>query len=131
MRCFLLTVSQGCVLDRYTNNFSLFSVLEEVTPTSYPARLDVNTVAFFLVDDRDRGTEHEVRLSVAHQGVESFNSEPLAFTPTGARHRVRMNGLVLPEPGQYEVRIDLRLKGTDSWSREPMSWPLTANTVMQ
>jgi hypothetical protein len=131
MHCFLLTLAQGCALDRYTNNFSLFSVLEEVTPSAYPARLSVTTVAFFLIEERERGVEHEVRLAIDHQGVESFTSAPLAFTPSGRRHRVRMNGLVLPEPGAYEVHIDWRLKGADAWQREAVAWPLAANGPMQ
>lgn len=131
MHCFLLAVSQGCSLDRYTNNFSLFSLLEEVTPGAYPARLMVNTVAFFLVDPSERGVDHEVRLAVAHEGVENFTSDALAFQPAGERHRVRMSGLVLPEPGSYELRIDWRTKGSDSWHREASVWPLRANNPLQ
>lgn len=131
MHCYLLTVSQGSALDRYTNNFSLFSLLEEFAPSGFPARLSVNVLAFFVVGDDHRGAEHEVRLVLSCDGSEVSTSEPLGFTPTTARHRVRMTGLVIPEPGAYRVQIDWRRKAAASWQREAAFWPLLANGPLQ
>jgi len=131
MNCYLLTVCQGSSLDRYTNNFSLFSILEEFAPSSFPAQLGVSTVAFFSVSSAEQNLDYEVRLAVTANQYEAFTSAPLAFTPTASRHRIRMNGLVIPEAGDYQVHVDWRPKDGPAWNRDSASWPLRANGPLQ
>ncbi len=131
MRCFLLAVSQASTLDRYTNNFSLFFLLEELTPSAYPVRLQAQTHAFFEVDHDERKVEHEVRLVVASQDKDEFFSDALTIEPASERHRVRMNGLVIPNPGAYRVLMEWRRKGHDAWIRGELEWPLKANSPLQ
>ncbi len=131
MHCFMLAVSQASTLDRYTNNFSLFFLLEEVTPAGYPARLKVHSHAFFEVPEEERKVEHEVRLALVSGERDCFFSDPLKVKPGAERHRVRMNGLVVPEPGQYRVHIEWRPLGTEDWMREATYWPIKANNPLQ
>jgi hypothetical protein len=131
MQCYFITVCQGSALDRYTNNFSLFSLLEEFAPSQFPAQLGVNVIAFFMVGESERNVEHEVRLVLSRDGDEVSTSDALAFTPTAARHRVRMTGLVIPEAGEYRVQVDWRQKEELAWHREDAVWPLWANGPLQ
>ena len=131
MHCFLLAVAQSSTLDRYTNNFSLFFLLEECTPSAYPAKLQVSTHAFFEVDAADRGSGHEVRLAVTRGKETCFVSDVVKFEPKSERHRVRMGGLVLPEPGAYRVNVEWKNAGDDEWTREGLSWPIKANVPVQ
>jgi hypothetical protein len=131
MRCFLLAVSQASTLDRYTNNFSLFFLLEEFTPSNYPARLPVYTHAFFEVPAENLEAEHEARLVLEGGDRDAFVSEPLRFQPTSSRHRLRMSGLVVPEPGLYRVRVEWRHLPSGPWTRDSQAWPVRANTPLQ
>lgn len=130
----MIAVAQGSTLDRYSNNFSFFQLLEQFRPSSYPARLSVFSHAFFEVDAEDAGVEHEVRLLVLLGSRNVFASEPVAFRPSGERHRVRISGLLFPEPGLYRVMVEWRPKSADpaaAWNREPVGWPIRADVPLQ
>jgi hypothetical protein len=131
MRCFMIAVSQASTLDRWSNTFSLFLLFEQFRPASYPARLAVFSHAFFEVDAAHRDVEHEVRLVVARESRTVFATEPVTFKPTGERHRVRVHGLEIPEPGLYRVVAEWRVKGGADWARESVDWPLRAEVPVQ
>lgn len=130
----MIAVAQSSTLDRYSNNFSLFLLLEQFRPSSYPARLSVFSHAFFEIDADETGAEHQVRLLVVQAGRVVFTSESVAFKPAGERHRVRIAGLAFPEPGLYRVMVEWRVKSDDEaapWTREQASWPIRADVPLQ
>lgn len=132
MRCFLLAVAQSSTLDRYTNNFSLFHLLEQFRPAGYPARLAVFSHAFFEVEAAEFGVEHEVRLVVLRDRDVTLATEPVKMKPNGERHRVRIAGLAFSEPGLYRVSVEWRraMEGAP-WIRDAASWPIRAETALQ
>lgn len=130
----MIAVAQGSTLDRYSNNFSLFMLLEQFRPSAYPARLSVFSHAFFEVDAGEAGIEHQVRLLVVQGSHTVFASEPVSFKPSGERHRVRVSGLAFPEPGLYRVMVEWRVPGEDAdarWNRESIAWPIRADVPLQ
>ena len=130
----MIAVAQGSTLDRYSNNFSFFLLLEQFRPSAYPARLAVFSHAFFEVDADEGGVEHQVRLLVVQGSRAVFVSEPVAFKPAGERHRVRISGLTFPEPGLYRVMVEWRVRSDDdaaAWTRESTAWPIRADVPLQ
>lgn len=130
----MIAVAQSSTLDRYSNNFSLFLLLEQFRPTAYPARLSVFSHAFFEIDAGDNGVEHQVRLLVVQGGRTAFASEAVSFKPAGERHRVRISGLAFPEPGLYRVMAEWRVRSEDAdapWTREAVAWPIRADVPLQ
>lgn len=130
----MIAVSQGSTLDRYSNNFSLFLLLEQFRPAAYPARLSVFSHAFFEIDADENGVEHQVRLLVLQGATPVFASEPVSFKPSGERHRIRINGLGFPEPGVFRVAVEWRRvdEGEEAgWTRESASWPVRADVPVQ
>lgn len=130
----MIAVAQGSTLDRYSNNFTLFLLLEQFRPSAYPARLAVFSHAFFEIDADENGVEHEVRLVVVQGQQAVFAADSVAFKPTGERHRVRVSGLVFPEPGLYRVMVEWRVRGDDDnapWNRESAAWPIRADVPLQ
>jgi hypothetical protein len=128
----MLAVAQASTLDRYTNNFSLFFLLEEFRPSSYPARLGVHTHAFFEIEGDEIGIDLEVRLLVLRGAETVFASDTVAMKPGGERHRVRIGGLALPEPGSYRVVVEWRRADPSAgWIREAAAWPIKANVPLQ
>ena len=134
VRCFMIAVAQGSTLDRYSNNFSLFLLLEQFRPAAYPARLSVFSHAFFEIDADEAGVQHQVRLLVVQGSRTVFASEAVSFKPSGERHRVRVSGLAFPEPGLYRVMVEWRASGDDdgaAWTRESIAWPIRADVPLQ
>lgn len=128
----MIAVAQGSALDRYSNNFSLFQLLEQFRPAAYPARLSVYSHAFFEIDAGETGIEHQVRLLVVLGSKVVFASDAVSFQPAGERHRVRISGLVFPEPGLYRVMVEWRQGGQGAaWTREPAAWPIRADVPLQ
>jgi hypothetical protein len=130
----MIAVAQASTLDRYSNNFSLFLLLEQFRPSAYPARLAVFSHAFFEVDAAEAGVEHQVRLVVMHGAASTFESEAVSFKPVGERHRVRISGLSFPEPGLYRVSVEWRPRTPDDsapWTRESVAWPIRADVPLQ
>jgi hypothetical protein len=130
----MLAVAQASTLDRYTNNFSLFLLLEQFRPASYPAKLSVFSHAFLEIDAHETGVEHELRLVVMNGSRSVYVSETVPFKPAGERHRVRIGGLSLPEPGLYRVTVEWRQKGDDDsapWTSELAAWPIRADVPLQ
>jgi len=128
----MLAVAQASTLDRYTNNFSLFFLLEEFRPPHYPARLAVHSHAFFEVDADEIGADLEVRLLLLRGAEIVFASDSVAVKPAGERHRVRIGGLAIPEPGQFRVAVEWRRAGSEAaWTREAVTWPVKANSPLQ
>ncbi len=128
----MIAVAQGSTLDRYSNNFSLFQLLEQFRPAAYPARLSVFSHAFFEVDADEVGREQQVRLLVVLGSKVVFASEAVSFQPAGDRHRVRISGLVFPEPGLYRVMVEWRPGGdAAAWTRDPAAWPIRADVPLQ
>lgn len=130
VRCFLVAVAQNSSLDRYTNNFSLFQLLEQVRPSAYPARLAVYCHAFFEVAEEERGVDHETRIVLVGGGKVVSSTAPVAFRPSGERHRVRTHGLVVPDAGLYHVMAETRPAGSGEWTRAGAAWPLRADPPM-
>jgi hypothetical protein len=130
----MIAVAQGSTLDRYSNNFSLFLLLEQFRPSAYPARLAVFSHAFFEIDADEVGVEQEVRLLVLAGARVVFASDPVSFKPAGERHRVRISGLAFPEPGLYRVTVEWRVRSDDPdalWLREQLAWPIRADVPLQ
>ena len=130
----MIAVAQASSLDRYSNNFSLFLLLEQFRPSAYPARLSVFSHAFFEIDADEVGVEHEVRLLVVQGGRTAFSSESVAFKPAGERHRVRISGLAFPEPGSYRVMVEWRTRSDNdeaAWTRDQTAWPIRADIPLQ
>jgi len=130
VRCFLIAVAQNSTLDRYSNNFSLFLLLEQMRPSAYPARLAVFCHAFFEVDEDERGVDQETRIVLVGGGQVVSSTAPVAFRPSGERHRVRTHGLVVPDAGLYHVMVERRRAGESDWIREAAAWPLRADPPM-
>jgi hypothetical protein len=133
VRCFMIAVAQGSTLDRYSNNFSLFLLLEQFRPSAYPAHLAVFTHAFFEVDADEVGIEQQVRLVVVGGNQDAFVSGPVSFKPAGERHRVRISGLAFPQPGLFRVMVEWRTGGDEgaAWNREAAGWPIRAEVPLQ
>ena len=130
-KCYLLAVTTGSSLDRYSNNVTLFNLVEQL---NFPkdrlpppgAVLPLEIHAYFELAPHEIHQRFDVRFSlVAATGLETV-TDAFAHKSTTSRFRTRTMGLPIPPvAGNYDLRVDTRQEGTASWTRDELVWPLT------
>jgi hypothetical protein len=134
-KCYLLAVTNGSSLDRYTNNVTLFSLIEQLNfPKQQPpppgAVLPLEIHAYFELLPHELNQRFEVRFTlVAATGLETVTD---AFSHRSATPRYRTRTVGLPMPpvfGNYELCVDTRPIDTEAWHRDRLSWPLVMAEV--
>mgnify|MGYP003575123760 CR=1 FL=1 len=129
-KCYLLSIAGGSSLDRYTNNVTLFNLIEQLNfPKERPPPpgtiLPLEVHAYFDLDALELHRRFEVRFAlVATSGLETL-TDGFAHKSATPRYRTRTMGLpVPPVAGSYDLRVDTRVEGVESWRRDALSWPL-------
>lgn len=130
-RCYLLALSSGSSLDRYSNNVTLFSLVEQLNfpkeqppPPGAVAPLEIH--AYFELSAAEVNQRFDVRFSlVAETGLETV-TDSFSYRSSTLRYRTRTMGLPLPPvPGAYTLNVDTRSGEQGPWQRSILSWPLT------
>jgi hypothetical protein len=129
-KCYLLTLVGGSSLDRYTNNVTLFNLVEQLNfpkerrpPPGAMVPLEIH--AYFLLDSEELNQRFEVRYSlVASSGLETL-TDIFSHRSSTPRFRTRMVGLPIPPvEGEYQLRVDTRRDESQAWQRQSASWPV-------
>ena len=129
-KCYLLAVSSGSSLDRYSNNVTLFNLVEQLNfqkdrfpPVGTVLPLEVH--AYFQLDPHELNQLFDVRFAlVAPTGLETV-TDAFAHKSATSRFRTRTVGLpVPPVAGSYDLRVETRQAGIDAWQRDALIWPL-------
>jgi hypothetical protein len=129
-KCYLLSIVGGSSLDRYSNNVTLFNLVEQLNfpkeqPPPLGSILPLEIHAYFDLSAHEVSQRFEMRFSlVAATGLETLTD---AFSHRSATPRYRTRTVGLPMPpvfGNYEVRVDTRISGTEAWQRAALAWPL-------
>jgi hypothetical protein len=128
--CYLLTVCGGSSLDQYSNNVTLFNLVEQINlPPGYtpPAQraMPLEVHAYFLVAPHEIAQPFELRFAmVASSGLETL-SDVFSHKSHTARYRTRTLGLPFPPVCEsYQLCVDLRQSQSDGWRRQPLTWPI-------
>jgi len=129
-KCYLLTLTSGSSLDQYSNNVTLFNLVEQINvpPLAPPppgGLLPLEVHAYFQLLPHEISTSFEIRfVLLAGSGLETA-TEPFAHKSATPRYRTRTLGVPLPPVmGQYELKVDFRLSGHEGWTRDAAAWPL-------
>lgn len=121
IECYLIAVCRASAIDRDTNNFSLFHVVEAVQiPPSVLGQVVPLEVHFYLeTAASDVGREIEVRIVwCAEGGVETPGELHIPIKFVHRRSRTRAMALKLPMAhGNYKLRLDWRVPGSGEWKR--------------
>ncbi|HEY6556643.1 MAG TPA: hypothetical protein VI072_05195 [Polyangiaceae bacterium] len=131
-KCYLLTLTSGSSLDQYSNNVTLFNLVEQINlpPHAEPppgALLPLEIHAYFQLLPHEMNLSFEIRF-VLVSSSSGLETPTQAFThkSTTPRYRTRAFGLPVPPlSDQFELRVDFRIEGHQSWTRDNATWPLT------
>lgn len=131
--CYFLGVCRGSALDRDTNNFTLFQLLEEV---QVPEPLLGQTLPFEMhfylaVTGESINAPSEFQIVWKEQdGREQPGANVFRLELSHDRVRNRTFALQLPiKAGAYRIYLEWRTPNTKPWTRSVASWPLTIGII--
>lgn len=129
IRGYLLALCTGSALDKSSNNFTLFNLIERV---SVPADLLAQPLPFelhyyFFVDPSARNTDFEMRVVRTDENGTADPGDALPVrTNDSERFRMRAMAFRLPKAfGQYRLHLEWRRRGEVTWNVDPLVWPLS------
>jgi hypothetical protein len=130
-KCYLLALASGSSLDRYSNNVTLFSLVEQLNfPKEQPpppgAVVPLEIHAYFELGEGEVNQRFDIRFAlVAETGLETL-SDVFSHRSNTPRFRTRTLGLPLPPvPGAYTLTVDTRPAEGSVWQRANVTWPIT------
>lgn len=128
MRCYLTAVSLASSIDATTNTLSLFSLVEQVEVSEFPAVVPLELHAGLQLTDSERasGTEFEVSFAMELDGKPTNESAAVTIRPSALHHRIRVSPVQIPSVGAFQVIARWREKGHAEWALGEVRWPLTA-----
>jgi hypothetical protein len=130
-KCYLLTLTSGSSLDQYSNNVTLFNLVEQINvpPQAEPppgSLLPLEIHAYFQLLPHEISLSFEVRFVLVASTGQEISTQSFTHKSLTPRYRTRAFGLPVPTVmDQYELKVDWRLTGHEGWTRDAASWPLT------
>lgn len=129
LRCYMLAVCAGSSHDKASNNFTLFSLVEQIhlPKEALGATVPFEVHAYFMVQDAAaKHSQFEMRvIRVAPDGSEDEGATLPFQTAEGPRLRVKCAALRLPRTfGAHALRLEWRRRGDGEWRRDEAIWPL-------
>lgn len=123
--CYLIALCAGSSLDRDTNSFSLFSLIDELAAPEggvYP--LEFHTYWELEPEELNQAFEFKVYVEDAG-GRELHPTVPFRLMSSARRWRQRSLGIRVPnETGEFHLRVQWKRAGEESWTTVPVRWPL-------
>lgn len=134
--CYLLAITQGSVLDHYTNNWTLFSLTETLRigpdqqlPTKPIPLAPFEVHVYWYLLPEEFGTEFEWRLVFVTPKADVPAEETFPLKSQNKRYRIRIMGFPILATGQILLRVEWRKKGDQEWSRSDAFWPIDIEHV--
>jgi hypothetical protein len=135
MKCYLVCLCAGSSLDRDTNNFTLFQLVERLQlPVAafpqlpfqrHPAPIELHIYVDTDPEELSRGAIEVWPVWVSSDGSKLTATPEGQLLPLqGRRARIRFQAILLPAiAGYYHLQVDWRWQGDDAWSRFTAEWP--------
>lgn len=122
--CYLLAVAKGSSLDTYSNNWTLFHLVEQVQVSQTPNALPFEIHTYWLFQPDEYNEEFEFRFVLLPLLGDRVEGRPFPLRSTTPRYRLRATGLPLPGFGDYTLQVEWRRPGQESWELGHIFWPL-------
>lgn len=115
MRTILAVCCNGAAVDRFSNTLSLFEVIEEIQPSTYPAVLPRLIYVVLLERSKDEPSTLDAKIICDVNGKQVLEDDVnIDFQDKlRERHVVTIHGIPVAAPGELRLRLKhRRLRGT-------------------
>lgn len=130
-RCYLLAVMRGSSLDTSSNNWTLFSLIEQRRIPKFPAVLPLEIHTYWQFAPDEMNVDFEFRMVfVPDEGNETV-SQSVSLKSKTRRLRMRLHGIPIAEPREYELRVEWRELHAAEWTRADIFWPLQVEMLTE
>lgn len=130
-RCYLLAVAYGSALDRYTNNWTLFSLTEQLQLPQVPAQVNLETHVYWEFTPPEYNEDFDMRLVLVLGDGNRVGSQPFELRSATRRFRMRLTGLRLEATGECFLTTEWRRRGEEAWTRCDVAWPLVVEELRE
>jgi hypothetical protein len=127
-RCYLYTIAERSALDSSSNNFTLFSLVEQVQVNQFPVTLPFEIHSYWKFAPDEINVDFQLRIILVSSTGDEVSSDPAPLRSSTPRFRVRATGIHLRRPGSYELRIEWRESESEHWTRDNVFWPLQVSS---
>ena len=124
--CYLLAVCMNSSLDASTNNYSLFTLVEEFATNEFPVILPMELHAYWHFDPHEVNVDFEFRVVFISSVDKVHPSSPIALKSPSPRYRLRNRSLPIVEPADYKIQVEWREQDSPEWTRCHIFWPFNA-----
>lgn len=128
--CYLIAVCHGSALDEYTNNWSLFTLTEQIKftpqkgmPEGARLALPLEVHAYWSLSPEEFGQEFEWRVLFEGSNGEKVWDQIFTLKAEKRRHRTRIRGMPMLAYGDLKLRVEWRRKDQQEWTRCAAFWP--------
>jgi hypothetical protein len=128
-KCYLLTLTSGSSVDQFSNNVTLFNLVEQINLPRDPepppgALLPLEIHAYFQLLPHEINHGFEIRFVLVGSSGTETSTQVFSHKSVTQRYRTRVMGLPVPGFDQFELRVEFRLAGHESWTRDAALWPV-------
>jgi hypothetical protein len=123
-RCYLLALASGSALDQYTNNWTLFSLIEQLQVSRLPTTVPLETHAYWEFAPSEHGEAFEMRLILNLPDGRRAASQAFELRSATRRYRMRLAGLQLEAFGECVLTTEWRRPDDEKWTQSDAAWPL-------
>jgi hypothetical protein len=123
--CYLITVSRGSSLDRYSNNWSLFTLVEQVEVKRIPIDLPFEIHTYWKFEPHECNEDFEMRVLFVHPTGERTPGDPFSLRSPTPRFRFRVTGFPVTVAGDCTFRVEWRRPGQETWKLCHVYWPFS------
>lgn len=131
-KCICLITCQGASLDQATQNWTLFSTVEQVSTPFLGVPHPLETITFWHVPDAELNKKFKLRLVLETENGNQRAAETpeLEFVAGARRHRLRILGFPFPAtPGHYVAKVEWRSAESATWQKEAAEWRVEINAA--
>jgi len=128
---YLIAVCKGSALDEYTNNWSLFTLTEQIKltpekpiPEGVKLALPLEVHVYWWLSPEEFGQEFEWRIVFEGSNGEKVWDQVFTLKPEKRRHRSRIRGIPVLAQGNLRLKVEWRPKQKQEWVRCSAFWPL-------
>jgi uncharacterized protein DUF6941 len=118
IKCVTLLCSDDYSVDRETGNISLFSILDRIHCSAFPAVINRFAICFYLTRDSADPEDFQVTVIIEHNGTNLFTQgiEVPSHGELRCSTTIKVHGFPMGSPGSVKVKVQHKDEPLAEWT---------------